>query len=686
MSVRRTDEGTGLRGKQAGPVGSWRDELVARIERTTEELVVAADPDGLLLEARMLERIGEAHFDLFTFEDHVAFRFAFESRIVSKASADTASERRTLVRAANLDALPYDLLARGDRCSFGLAELFPKLSYPVVSSLDPTHLDALVAAQRHAPPGKRLGSGETRLYILRHVFGIAPETIGREEHLLRFLLQRHYRGVSVPADIDRQLVQLLENGTRFRTWPLAEIVPNRYEFLRFLQERWPLFLDRLTAPGAVRESSSDGGYEMKISGPIEIAFDHDEVRIYISNFFHEGLLKPVPHPKSQRLAGSWAIIGVATDPTADRMRRTQGLLEVAEQTLPGISDGHREWFDFARRWAEFRVVKDGVNGAGADPGTDARHHALRDRVDEGFSAWLDTHYGTLHNLPPVPPVMLHHVPRLLARRMHGEVEQRTALVVVDGLAWDQWIVVRQELAAQRQRFRFRESSVFAWIPTLTSVSRQACFAGCAPFYFGTRISSTAGESAAWTRFWVNEGLDTRAIRFEKGLRSDEDLSRAADAVSGRGVRAVALVVDVVDKMIHGEVLGSAGMRSHIRHWAERGTLARLLDTLLDAEFAVFLTSDHGNIETRGCGRPAEGVLADMHGKRARIYASPVLRDRVLEEFPKGVAWRQVGLPDGYHAMLATGRFSFVREGEKPVAHGGASLEEVVVPLVEIEAT
>ena len=153
-----------------------------------------------------------------------------------------------------------------------------------------------------------------------------------------------------------------------------------------------------------------------------------------------------------------------------------------------------------------------------------------------------------------------------------------------------------------------------------------------------------------------------------------------------GVRAVALVVDVVDKIMHGEVLGSGGMRNQVKYWAEQGTLARLLDTLLGAGFSVFLTSDHGNIETRGCRRPAEGVLVETHGKRVRVYDDPVLRDRVVEKFPNAIPWRRVGLPEGYHALLAPGRFSFVREDEKPVAHGGASLEEVIVPLVEIEAT
>ena len=659
-----------------------------KLEAAPGRLILVADPDDLLLEERMLQLIDVLGFDLFTFDDPVAFRFAFESRRQSLAESGGEASRRILIRvsASEPDMLPYDLLMKGHSLSFGLASLFPELSYPVVASLDRVHLDALLAAQQQAPLAQRLGEKATRYYVLRHVFGVAPEMITREEHLLRFLLRRHYRGLRIPSDIDGQLVELLEKRQRLRAWPLANIIPDREAFFAFLQERWPPYLDRMAAPAAARERPSAARYETQIPGPVQVAFDHDDVRIYIDNLFHEGLLKPVPHSRSQRLVGSWAMVGVTTDPSADRLRRMRGLLQRVEETIPDDSAAHREWFDLARRWAELRVLRDTVKDAVVDASKAARYDEVRQRIDEDFAAWLAVHYSTLHNHPPVPPVMLHHVPRHLARRVRQGPDHKVALVLIDGLAWDQWVVVREELKSQRTELRFREDSVFAWIPTLTSVSRQACFAGRPPFYFGKGISSTAGEPAAWNRFWVDEGLTPGAVRFEKKLRTDDDLERVADAVSVPGVRAVALVVDVVDKIVHGETLGSGGMRNQVKYWAEQATLTRILDMLKSAGFSVFLTSDHGNIETRGCGRPADGVLVETYGKRVRVYDDPVLRDRVLEKFPNAVPWRRVGLPEGYHALLAPGRFSFVREDEKPVAHGGASLEEVVVPLVEIEAS
>src|SRR5208337_3251991 len=102
---------------------------------------------------------------------------------------------------------------------------------------------------------------------------------------------------------------------------------------------------------------------------------------------------------------------------------------------------------------------------------------LREQVDRAFAAWLLKRYAGLVNLPPVPPVMLHHIPRFLARQMSANPDANIALIVMDGLAMDQWLVVRSVLVSKQPGLRFREQGIFAWIPSLTSVSRQATFAG-----------------------------------------------------------------------------------------------------------------------------------------------------------------------------------------------------------------
>ena len=674
-----------------GAAHGWREAILREFPPGAARLTLVADPDGLLLDAGLLAALEERGFDLLPFDDPVAFRFAYESRYRDREDGGEAAGLIVLLRGAepDLGALPCDLLRAGRRLAFSLADLFPRLSAPVVEALERDELDALYAAQAREAPDRPLGAARTRAFVLRHVFGIAPEAVTGAPALLRLLLERHYRDRRVPPDLDGHLVRALRG--RFADWPLARIVPDREAFFGFLQERWPVFLHRCAAGGGALRGSGGAAtlgepaeaYGLTFPGPADLPFGHDDVRVYVDTLFLEGLLRPVEHPAARTLAGSWAATGVRTDAAGDRRRRIAGLLDRAEASLPDDAAGHRDWLAFARVWAALNALR----FAGADPASPengARYRGVRDRVDAAFTAWLGRRFSTLHNQPPAPPVMVHHLPRLLARRLAAAAGAKVALVVADGLSLDQWVTVREGLAAQRPGLRCREGALFAWIPTLTMVSRQACFAGRAPFYFPSDIRTTDREPAAWRRFWGDEGLEPAAVGYAKNLRGASDLPRVARLASDPRMRAIGLVVDTVDRIMHGMVLGGAGMHGQVRQWTAEGFPAALLDLLLDAGFHVFLTADHGNVETRGVGRIAEGALAELRGQRVRVFTDPALRARVAAQAPGAIAWPPAGLPDDYLALIAPGRSAFVPASERPVSHGGAALEEVIVPFVEID--
>jgi hypothetical protein len=280
--------------------------------------------------------------------------------------------------------------------------------------------------------------------------------------------------------------------------------------------------------------------------------------------------------------------------------------------------------------------------------------------------------------------MLHHIPRYLARELDTPGAEKVALVVLDGLACDQWVVLRDVLVQQRPQLHYQEAAVFAWIPTITSVSRQAAFAGKPPVYYPGSIHRTDKEAALWTQFWSDHGLSQTEVAYTRGLSQGSDLPTVEARLAHPKVRVVGLVVDAVDKIMHGMTLGTAGMHNQVRQWAAEGFLARLLDLLFDHSYAVFLTSDHGNIECMGRGRPSEGAVADLRGERVRVYPDPALRAQVQARFPDALAWPALGLPENYFPLLAPGRFAFVQEGVRIVGHGSITLEELIVPFIRIE--
>jgi hypothetical protein len=657
-------------------MNDWRFSILNEFAPQVSPLTLVADPDGILLEERILEELAKRGFELIPFEDSIAFRYLYESKYRARWERGEHTDLILSIRNSpeSFRSLPYDVVASARQLSFSRGDIFPNLSYPTIAALDQSDLDALYEAQQAMNPG-RLGENATKDFILHHVFQIAPEQIRTIPDFLRVLARRHYVNRQIPKLFNDRLIQLLQQSREFEDWPLDSIVPDRVAFFRFLQERWPIYLTKST------EASSDNAPALRFSGPVDLPFGHPDVRIYIDSMFIEGLLAPVSCVAPDSLPDKWMQTGIVIDPHRDRKIRFEKLLNSINKLVPSTEDRYRRWLNFAAVWAE-AVAMSTDTSLQTEQVLLNEFQALRNRIDTTFLGWLHIHYGTLHNQSPVPPVMLHHVARELARFLEASPNHKTALVVVDGLAMDQWVVMRNVLRKQRLTLQMHESGVFAWVPTLTCVSRQSIFAGKPPVLFPASIYTTAKEAPHWVQFWADRGLNSGQVAYLKA-QGEGSLDAVEQAISAPGIRVVGIVVDKVDRIMHGMEMGTAGMHNQVIQFSQQGYLARLIDLLLLYGFRITLTSDHGNIEAQGCGRPGEAAAAEMRGERVRIYRDEGLRRQVANRFPAAIEWPPIGIPDDFLPLLAPNRKAFIREQETYVSHGGISIEEVIVPLIEI---
>ncbi|MFC1584565.1 BREX-3 system phosphatase PglZ [Fibrobacterota bacterium] len=650
---------------------SWRDSILKEFSPNISRLTLVADPDGLLLEEGVLKGIREKGFELIPFEDHIAFRYAYESKY--RGTWDKGIETDLVVvlhsSESDLDALPFDLLQAGRKLSFNLGDLFPKMSYPVVDALNRKDLDSLFAAQQQYTP-ERLSDNGTKDFILLHVFGIAPETIKKDSDLLQVLLRRHYKKQQIPEILNVRLIWTLKNTGQFNDWSLEEIVTDELAFYSFLQERWPLFLNRLL------NIKNDTKTKVHFTGPEYLPFDHDDVKVYIDNLFLEGFLEPIDFQEAKLPGSSWAIVGIRHDADAGIKIRYDKLLKKVKEEIPPIDCTYIEWLTFATKFSELQK-----SSLSKDLSTENKDivDELFTSIDDSFTKWLTGHYFHLYNQPPVPPAMVHHIPKALSRHIH---ENKIALIIIDGLSCMQWSILKDVLVQKDKSIAFKENNVFAWAPTLTSVSRQALLAGKAPLYFPDTIHTTARESRLWSQYWDSHNLKPNNVSFLKNLGS-EPVEDTIGQTAIRSIRAVALIINTIDDIMHGSVLGQQGMAGQIQLWAENGYLSKMIGGLLNHDFKVFITSDHGNIEATGTGRPSEGILAETKGERARVFSSQTLRNRLKEKLPESIEWPSNGLPEKYFPLLAAGNSAFINKGEKSICHGSISISELIVPFVEV---
>lgn len=673
--------------------GAWREPILAQFSRDiagVARLTVVADPDELLTEQGIVDGIRQRGFEIVPFEDHVAFRYAYERRF--REAWDNGSDTNLVVvlRASRSDVstLPFDLLKQAERdrrlLSFSLAELFPSLAPHVLSELDRSDLDAVSSAQHLFKP-EPMGENATRDFLLRNVFRLDPAQIQNDADLLRALLRRHYSGRIIPKSLDDRLIHLLCSTGQWNDWPLDQIVPSRANFLEFLQERWPIFVKAHLASKKGGLQEEPGPYELRFSGPKHLPFDHDDVRVYLDNLFTDGLLIPINSISRSLVDGSWMAVGVAGSELANNTSRFRKLLELLQSDQPSMGSDHHTWVQAAIRWAEVVALRWSLQGDVA-PEDKERFNVAHQSLEQSFYEWMGAHFASLHSLSYLPrPVMVHQIPKYMAHRLNAKGNAaKLAIVVVDGLALDQWAVVRQEMPPRK--WVLEEFGAFAWVPTLTSVSRQSIFAGDPPFYFGQSLDTTRKEEQHWSRFWEDRGFRKDDAAYAcQGILEDDDafIARVTGKVVEPRCRVAGIVFGTVDQMLHGIVTGTDGLHAGVRHWARRGALWRLLDTLLDCGFEAILTADHGNVEGIGIGKPNVGVTADERGERVHVFPDALLRSNIAIQYPGTIEWPSIGLPEDYYALMAPPRRAFITEGRKTVAHGGISIEEAIVPFVTV---
>jgi hypothetical protein len=660
-------------------VSSWRNIILKDFIPNVAKLTLVSDPDCLLTEEKLAMELRKRGFDLIEFNDPIEFRYAYESKYRSIWDRGEHTDLVVILRLQDteLSALPYDLLQAGRKLSFSLGELFPNMSYPVVEQLDRSLLDALFDAQKKTSPD-RMGDNATKDFILRHVFGVAAELISTEVELLRFLLRLHYGNMAIPSMLAERLLEVFESSGSFKGWSLSQIIPDAEQFFAFIQERWPIFLENLNEANEVKEDLDT--YGLKVQGPVRLPFDHQDIRVYIDNLFVEGKLTPIDFSAIDIAKDSWIKSGVSAAKSDSESLRISRLFEIVNAADLSMDSRYTDWIIFAMKWAELSAL---IHTA-SNSGHESRYRETGKRLNGLFADWLETHYASLINLPPSTPAMLHHVPRYLARYIEDQKSKKVALLVVDGLSLDQWVTVRNTIQKQNSDLVLRESATFAWIPTLTSVSRQALFSGKPPVYFPSSINSTNSEEKLWKQFWQGHDVSKLDIAYKRSL-GDGDAEAALDSlINPAQTKVVGLVIDKVDKIMHGMQLGAAGMHNQIDQWCRGEYLSSLLNYLSNLGYEIWISSDHGNIEAIGKGQPKEGAVAEIRGERVRIYPTPELRSQVSSTLTFAREWLPSGLPDDYFPLVATGNDAFVNEGDSIVSHGGVSIEEVIVPLIKVE--
>lgn len=675
------------------PFTNWQNDILKLFtpKNKHSQMILAIDPDDLMQDDSLLALLLAQNYDILPLGDEVEFRHTFEREY--RQHWDQGNRRHLIVivqAPSGASHIPYDIYEKSERIHLSVSELFPRLNAIVARELDNSYYLDLYPAHKtnllpHAvsPRPERLNERETIEFILRTVFGLDPVAVNPVQ-LVGLLIKKHYSRRALPSALEGYLIDhVLPRGKGLGLMP--EHVRSADAFYAWLAEQWAAYVQAIFA-----------GLKPKLD------FDQAELRLPIDNLFTDGYLQRIAPPGGQSVsalpaAHQWIAIGLQLTQYGQigggqlmKESSAQALFSlnarlVALQAIDSAGFTLRDWLDTAAQWAEVIYAANNLPQADYESARDA-FFATRQQLDDAFRLFVEAKYSSISyyddNQGPISLAKVNH----WLRQEHS-IRERVALVCFDGLALDQWLLLRGYLHAHFPTLAFHENRTFAIAPTITPVSRQALFAGELPRAFADTAYQTTKDGDRWTRFWVNYEIPVNRIAYLHVQANGSGLADLRVITDGNN-RRLGLVVNLFDNVMHGTKGATAEADKRVYYQTlvaqlENGRLYELFATLFSQDYQVYLTSDHGNFSGVGMGIQPPKALVEKYAKRVALFDSAAL----AEDFAAAhglFTYRTKFLPEEMHPVYLNGRGLLGARDSVEISHGGLSLEEMVVPFIKLE--
>lgn len=290
---------------------------------------------------------------------------------------------------------------------------------------------------------------------------------------------------------------------------------------------------------------------------------------------------------------------------------------------------------------------------------------LTPKVDEfnaRFQNFLKDSYPNIvsSSCPMDAPRIVIQMMKFLSRRK----DEKVALLVVDGMNYWQALQLGDSLNENLGVF-VKYHCMFSWLPTETQMARQAIFRGDYPDV--KYVQSPDNERKLWNEFWERDGLP----EYKKFYQHEGTLEFADSA------NIVAYVTVDLDSKMHASDNYNY-LYANTSIWVQEKVILNNINKLIKKGYTVYITTDHGNIETESFSVLAQSdKVGAMTGTRFIMLSENA--DKRLFEKSYGENVMQIDSTTKTYYPVNRNSFS-----QKPmVTHGGTHWLEVLIPFMTI---
>lgn len=290
--------------------------------------------------------------------------------------------------------------------------------------------------------------------------------------------------------------------------------------------------------------------------------------------------------------------------------------------------------------------------------------------------------------------------------------EKVVFIVIDNLRLDQWMAMESLLYPY---YRINKEYYFSILPTATPYARNSIFSGLFPYELSRRYSeiwSKGEEDETSQNRYEHQLLKYQiehhsfafnpSLKYIKILEQNEGKNLYKNIATLAKASLLAIVLNFIDFLAHSrsdsEVLkeiapDEAAFRSLTRSWFEHSVFLKVLKKLSRLGNTILITSDHGSIRSlRGAkvlgDRETSTNLRYKFGRSLKCdskYAIDVKNPTDFKLPPRGINTNYLIAKEDYYFVYPTDYHHYLNYYKDSFQHGGVSMEEMILPIIKLEA-
>ena len=362
-----------------------------------------------------------------------------------------------------------------------------------------------------------------------------------------------------------------------------------------------------------------------------------------------------------------------------------------------------EWADMYQKLVYWEIELEGID----DSGMFEILESQKSEANTQFCKFIEKNYPSWFDGSADAPTMSH---TLFKEKILPQIKtQKTLLVVVDNLRYDQWKAFEPFLNNTYKKTS--EELYYSILPTATQYARNAIFSGLMP----------SEMEKLHPDYWLNDTDEGGKNMFEKdflsaqlkrlGLNVDWSYHKISSLKQGKKLSdnfrshknedLTVVVYNFVDMLSHSKTemevikeLASTdkSYRSLTQSWFKNSPLIDVIQQAASLGFKLIITTDHGTINVKSPTKVIgdKNISSNLRYKTGRSLSYDE-KDVLVARNPKNIHLPSINMSSSF--IFAKGDLFFaypnnynhyVSYYRNTYQHGGVSLEEVIIPFVVLE--